>query len=75
MTIMLLGIFGLLCCGIITGIPAIVMGNTAKKEVEASGGTVGGDGKIMAGIICGWIAVGWTALAVLYWLFVVALAV
>jgi hypothetical protein len=65
-----LGIVALVCCGVFTGIPAIVMGNNAKKEIEASGGTIGGDGKIQAGVICGWVSVAFGIVAVLYWLVV-----
>ncbi len=37
--ILVLGILSIPCCGLFTGIPAIILGNTAKKEIAASGGT------------------------------------
>lgn len=34
---MILGILSPLCCGIITGIPALILGSIGKKEVAAAG--------------------------------------
>ncbi len=51
--ILVLGILSIPCCGLLTGIPAIILGNTAKKEIAASGGTIGGSGAVNAGYICG----------------------
>lgn len=51
--ILVLGILSIPCCGLFTGIPAIILGNTAKKEIAASGGTIGGSGAVNAGYICG----------------------
>lgn len=51
--ILVLGILSIPCCGLFTGIPAIILGNTAKKEIAASGGTIGGAGAVNAGFICG----------------------
>lgn len=51
--ILVLGILSIPCCGLFTGIPAIILGTTAKKEIAASGGTVGGSGAVNAGYICG----------------------
>jgi hypothetical protein len=48
-----LGILSIPCCGLLTGIPAIILGNNAKKEIAASGGTIGGSGAVNAGYICG----------------------
>ena len=48
-----LGILSIPCCGLFTGIPAIILGNTAQKEIAASGGTIGGSGAVNAGYICG----------------------
>lgn len=79
---MVLGIVGLVvlplgcCCGVgsvasvVLGILAIVFGVRARNLVNASGGTLGGGGKAMAGIVCGGIAVG---LAVV--VFILALAI
>ena len=51
--ILVLGILSIPCCGLFTGIPAIILGATAKKEIAASGGTIGGAGSVNAGYICG----------------------
>lgn len=71
---MILGIIGLVvlplgcCCGVgslasvVLGILAIVFGVSARNRVRASGGTLGGDGKALAGIITGGIAVGIAAM-------------
>jgi len=53
---LVLGIVGLLCCGFFTGIPAIILGNSAKKEIAASGGAETGAGMAQAGFILGIIA-------------------
>jgi putative exporter of polyketide antibiotics len=53
---LVLGILGLICCGIFAGIPAIFLGNSAKKEIAASGGAQGGAGMAQAGFIIGIIA-------------------
>jgi len=60
--ILVLGILSIPCCGLFTGIPAIILGNSAKKEIAASGGTIGGSGSVNAGFICGIIG---TVLSVL----------
>ena len=82
MPAMVLGIISLVvlpvgcCCGIgflasaILGILAVVFGVTARNRVRAAGGTVGGSGKAMAGIVCGGIAIGLAAI-----LFILALAI
>jgi len=82
MPAMVLGIVSLVvlplacCCGVgglasvILGILAIVFGVQARNRVNASGGTLGGGGKAMAGIVCGGIAVGLAAI-----LFILGLAI
>ena len=59
---LVLGILGLVCCGIFTGIPALFLGMSAKKEIEAAGGAQSGAGMAQAGFVLGIIA---TALALL----------
>lgn len=54
-TILVLGILGLVACGFL-GIPAWVMGNRALREIDASGGALGGRGQVQAGRICGIVA-------------------
>ena len=59
---LILGIGSFLLCGIFMGIPAIILGNNAKKKIAASGGQVGGEGLATAGIVLGWIQVGLTVI-------------
>jgi len=54
---LVLGILGLVCCGLFTGIPALILGNSAKKEIAASGGSQTGAGMAQAGFVLGIIAV------------------
>ena len=52
------GILSLTLCGLIAGIVAVITGFQARKEIAASGGTVGGEGQAKAGIIMGFISIG-----------------
>jgi len=54
---LVLGILGLVCCGFLTGIPALILGNSAKKEIAASGGAETGMGMAQAGFVLGIIAI------------------
>lgn len=51
------GILGLICCGLVGGIPALILGNMAKKEIAASGGAETGAGMAQAGFVLGIIAI------------------
>jgi uncharacterized membrane protein len=62
---MILGILSLICCGVVVGIVAIVLGNSAKKEIAASGGMQTGEGMAKAGVIMGWIGIALTILYVI----------
>jgi hypothetical protein len=54
-TSLVLGIASLVlfCIGFILGIPAIIVGLRARKEIRTSQGRVGGDGLALGGIITG----------------------
>src|SRR5690349_11002089 len=54
-TILVLGILSLVLCGFL-GIPAWVMGNRVLREIDSSGGAIGGRGQVQAGRVCGIIA-------------------
>jgi hypothetical protein len=54
---LVLGIVGLVCCGFFAGIPALILGNSAKKEIAASGGAQSGEGMAQAGVVLGIIAI------------------
>ncbi|HEX6249548.1 MAG TPA: DUF4190 domain-containing protein [Nocardioidaceae bacterium] len=57
---MILGIVSIVVCGILAGIPAIILGGSAKKEIAAAGGAQTGTGMAQAGVILGWISVAIT---------------
>ncbi len=63
---MILGILGLVCCGLFAGIPALILGNSARKEIAASGGALSGDGMAKAGVIMGWIAIALSVLGLIF---------
>ncbi len=52
------GIAAFLTCLLFVGIPAIILGNMATAEIEASGGTQDGGGMAQAGRVLGWVATG-----------------
>jgi hypothetical protein len=52
---LVLGILGILCCGIL-GIPALILGKQAQNEIDGSGGTQTGRGMATAGFVLGIIA-------------------
>jgi hypothetical protein len=54
---MVVGIVSLFCCGVALGVVAIVLGILARNEISASGGTQGGSGMALAGIILGAIGI------------------
>jgi hypothetical protein len=68
---LIFGILGLVCCGLLA-IPAFIIGNNAVKEIDASGGTIGGRGMANAGKILGIIGMAFFALGVIYFLGVFA---
>ena len=60
--ILVLGILSIVCCGLFTGIPAIIMGRTALSEIDAQPYPAPNRGTVKAGYICGIVG---TALSVL----------
>ena len=56
---LVLGILGLLCCGFFTGIPAIILGKQAQKEIDTAGGFQSGRGMATTGFVLGIIACIW----------------
>ena len=50
---MILGIVSLVCCGVVTGVVAIILAQQAKQEIAASGGMQTGAGQAQAGFILG----------------------
>lgn len=51
---LVLGILSLVgCFGMLAGIPAIVLGFMSRRDIARSGGTMGGDGLALGGIVTG----------------------
>ena len=59
---LVLGIVGLICCGILS-IVALVLGLSARKEIDASG--QGGRGLATAGIVLGAIGIFWLVISII----------
>ena len=72
-TILVLGILSIVCCGLFTGIPAIVMGRSASKEIDARPHEYSNAGTVKAGLICGIVGTALSVLGLLLWIGVVAL--
>jgi uncharacterized membrane protein YjgN (DUF898 family) len=69
--VLVLGILGLVLCQLLAPV-AWIMGNTAVREIDESGGRYGGRGSAQAGRICGIIG---TVLLVLSIVFLVGFVV
>ena len=52
---LILGILGIVLCPIVTSVVGLILGYGAKKEIDNSGGRLGGRGVAMGGIITSWI--------------------
>jgi len=50
------------------GIPAVIVGRNARREIRASDGRIGGEGIATAGIIIGWITIGLSVLSLIIFL-------
>ena len=64
-TALVLGILSLAVAGFLTGIPAMVIGRRAGREIDASGGRLGGRGSATAGFVTGLIGTIWSGVAFL----------
>ena len=62
-TSLILGVVSLFLCGFFTGIPAIITGISARREIRRSNGAVSGDGLALGGIITGILGTLWTLVA------------
>jgi uncharacterized membrane protein YjgN (DUF898 family) len=72
--VLVLGILGLVLCQVISPF-AWVMGNRVVREIDASGGTIGGRGSANAGRICGIIGTVLIGLGLLVVMVAVIIAV
>ncbi|GIG21050.1 hypothetical protein Cch01nite_17740 [Cellulomonas chitinilytica] len=59
-------------CGFFAGIPAIIVGNNAKRAVAEGQANNGGLGS--AGVILGWIGVGLSVLGIVAWAIIIGVA-
>ncbi|AXK87368.1 DUF4190 domain-containing protein [Nocardia farcinica] len=73
-TILVLGILGLVLCQLCAPF-AWIMGRRALNEIESSGGTIGGQGNVKAGYICGIIGTIILALYLLALVVVIVIAI
>lgn len=71
---LVLGILSLFLCGLFTGIPAMVVGRRATREIDSSGGTLGGRGLASAGFWTGLVGTALSALGTLFFILVFVLA-
>jgi competence protein ComGC len=62
---LLLGILSLLGCLVLTAIPAVICGHVAWGRIKRSGGSLGGEGLAMAGLIMGYVGVALTLVVAL----------
>jgi hypothetical protein len=62
----IVGVIGLLVCGIILGLTAIVLGTQARRRIRESNGRLGGDGLALAGVILGCVDIVTAALTVVF---------
>jgi len=67
---LVLGVLGLVTCGPFAAIPAVIVGRSAQREIDASRGTLSGRGLASAGVVLGWVEIGLMAFAVLVGVFV-----
>jgi hypothetical protein len=71
-TSLVLGILSLVVCGILGPFAWVIGGNTVK-EIDASGGTLGGRGSAQAGKICGIVATALLVVVVIGFILLVVL--
>ncbi len=67
---LVLGILSIVMCGFLTGIPAMIIGRSSRKRIQASGGALGGEGLATAGF---WTGLVGSLLSVLMFLAIAAL--
>src|ERR1051325_6351587 len=63
---LLLGISSMACLGAVTGLPAIILGALARKDIDRSRGTLSGSGMAAGGIVTGFFGTGLGFVALLY---------
>lgn len=71
---MILGILSLVCCGLFAGIPAIILGHMAKKEIDTAPGQTG-RGMAQAGFIMGIISVVLSIVGIIVYVAIIGAAI
>lgn len=71
---LVLGILSLVCCGLVAGIPAAILGHQAKQEIGASHGRQTGHGIAQAGFVCGIIGTVLSVLGLVFYVVMIAVA-
>ena len=71
---MILGILSLVCCGLFTGIPAIILGHMGKKEIDLAPGQTG-RGMAQAGFIMGIIGTVLSVVGTIIYVAIIASAI
>lgn len=61
-TALVLGVAGLVSCGLVTGIPAMILGRFAIREIDDSQGRLGGRGMATGGFWMGLAGTVWSLL-------------
>jgi hypothetical protein len=69
---LVLGILGLVLCGIFTAIPAVIMGNKARRLIDSSRGQYEGRGMATAGLVMGWIGIALSIVGIIVLIILVA---
>jgi hypothetical protein len=59
---LIFGILGLTALPLIGSIAAVIMAPIAKREINESEGSLGGEGLAQAGLIMGWVGIGLSAI-------------
>jgi len=72
---LILGICGFVVCPLICSIAAIFVARSAYKEIDSSGGRIGGRSMAQAGLILGWIGVGLCLLSIVAFVLFIVLAI
>lgn len=65
---LVLGILSCVCCGAIAGILAIIFGFISRSKIAQSNNTLKGSGMSLAGIILGFISIGFTIIYISLWI-------
>ena len=61
---LVLGILSLLCFGLLTGLPAIILGHISRGNIAQSRGRLRGEGMALAGLILGYVSIVSTILII-----------